>query len=305
MLSSLRQLRHFEALYRSGSFVAAAKDQNISQSTLTKSIKQLEESLGGSLFDRTTRSVHPTELAQRLVPYASEILAQADNMSREVGLLQNKQHGQVAIGSGAYPMQPLLTRAITEFAQANPEITVSLESNDQQAMLEKLVKRQLHLIVCDASKYEVSAHIDQMERIPLAPDRVVVVYRADHPLRDESPDFRNLLKYRWASPTSSPHFLRRMAPRQAAASARGSHPQLRLNSVSACVDVARTGDVLAIVPRGYAVEACKSGEFCWVEPSHPIETNDAIHFLKNRTFGPAVQELIGIIRQTAKELAAP
>lgn len=304
MLSSLKQLRHFEALYRSGSFVVAAREQNISQSTLTKSIKQLENSLGGSLFDRTTRSVHPTQLAQRLIPYAGEILAQADNMEREVGLLQARQLGRIAIGAGPYPMQSLLTRAITIFAQANPEITVSLEAGDQQAMLDKLVNRQLDLIVCDASKYEVSAHIDQMERIPLAQDRVVFVHRADHPLNGRTPKVRELLQYRWAAPSSSPHFLRRMAPRQAAESARGDHPQFRVNSVSACVDLTRTGDVLALVPRSYAMEACSSGEFCWLEADRPIETNDATHLLKNRSCGPAVNELIEIIRTTARELAA-
>ncbi len=302
MISSLRQLRHFEALYRTGSFIAAARDQAVSQSTLSKSIQQLESTLTAPLFDRTTRTVHPTEFAQRLIPYASEIIAQADNMSQEVDFLQNKQRGRIAIGCGPYPMQPLLTRAVTSFARTNPQITVSLEADDQQTMLDKLITRQLDLIVCDASKYEVSAHIEQIQRIPIAPDTVVVVLHPEHPLNNETLDFSNLVKYRWAAPSSSPHFLRKMTSPQGAGSSGGGHPQFRLNSVAACVDLARTGDVLAIVPRAYAEEACKSGEFRWLQPVRPVKTNDAIHFLKGRTFGPSVREMIEIIQHTADEV---
>ena len=63
----LRQLEHFEAVYRLRSFTRAARELYLSQSALSRSIQALEADLGQTLFDRSTQAV------DRLVGHFDEI----------------------------------------------------------------------------------------------------------------------------------------------------------------------------------------------------------------------------------------
>lgn len=62
----LRQLRHFVAVADLGHFTRAAESVHLSQSALSASVRALENELGTSLFERTTRSVLPTAAGRTL-----------------------------------------------------------------------------------------------------------------------------------------------------------------------------------------------------------------------------------------------
>src|SRR4051794_22202612 len=63
----LRQVEHFLAVARCGSFTAAAQEVHVVQSALSASIRKLEAELGTPLFERTTRRVALTEAGRALV----------------------------------------------------------------------------------------------------------------------------------------------------------------------------------------------------------------------------------------------
>ena len=65
---TLRQLRAFLAVARTGSFTLAAESLYITQSALSGLIKELEQTLGMRLVDRSTRRVYLTEIGARLYP---------------------------------------------------------------------------------------------------------------------------------------------------------------------------------------------------------------------------------------------
>ena len=71
---NLAQLGFVDAVAFERSFTAAAAKCHVTQPTLSNGIRQLEEELGGRLFERTTRSVRLTELGQHLLPYVREVL---------------------------------------------------------------------------------------------------------------------------------------------------------------------------------------------------------------------------------------
>jgi DNA-binding transcriptional LysR family regulator len=73
----LRQIEHFLAVVRHGSFTAAAQEIHIVQSALSASVRKLEAELGVPLFERTTRRVMLTEAGRALLPAAHRLLADA------------------------------------------------------------------------------------------------------------------------------------------------------------------------------------------------------------------------------------
>ncbi|RSD15357.1 LysR family transcriptional regulator [Amycolatopsis eburnea] len=95
----LRQVEHFLAVVRSGSFTAAAQEVHVVQSALSASIRKLEGELGASLFDRTTRRVTLTEAGRALLPLAHRIVADVAAARGEVAAVSGLTRGRVSIGT--------------------------------------------------------------------------------------------------------------------------------------------------------------------------------------------------------------
>ncbi|WP_257548206.1 LysR family transcriptional regulator [Sphingopyxis sp. DBS4] len=179
---NLRRLRHFDTLYRLGSYARAADELGLTQSALTRSIQKLEEELGTTLFDRTTHYVRPTSDADRLIRSARDVIAASANLEQEARGLGQPSSGTVAVGAGPYPLQPLLTDAIARFAKGHPGVRVTVTGGPSEQLLETLVDRRLDLVVCNRAKFATSAHADEVLCIPLPPEPLVLVCALDHPL---------------------------------------------------------------------------------------------------------------------------
>lgn len=76
---TVKQLRAFLAVARTLSFTQACEQLHLSQPALSLAIKGLEDSLGGRLLIRTTRSVRLTPEGESLVPLAKRLLVEWDN----------------------------------------------------------------------------------------------------------------------------------------------------------------------------------------------------------------------------------
>ncbi|MGW5382066.1 LysR family transcriptional regulator [Nocardia sp. NPDC003963] len=94
-----RQVEHFLAVARAGSFTAAAHDVHIVQSALSASIRKLETELGAALFERTTRRLRLTEAGQAFLPRAQRLVADIDAARDEIAALGELTRGRVAIGT--------------------------------------------------------------------------------------------------------------------------------------------------------------------------------------------------------------
>ena len=141
----LRQLQHFEALYRLRSFVQAAQEHAVTQSALSRSLKKLELELGQRLFDRTTHAVEPTDAAEGLIQGARNVIDAMRAFDEEARRLQGGARGHVRIGTGPYPAQPLLTGAIRSISARHHGIQVSVVAGTARDLLAALLGRELEI----------------------------------------------------------------------------------------------------------------------------------------------------------------
>jgi DNA-binding transcriptional LysR family regulator len=95
----LRQVEHFLAVVRCGSFTAAAQEVHVVQSALSASIRKLEAELGTPLFERTTRRVALTEAGRALLPLAHRIVADVVAARGEMAAVTGLTSGRVSIGT--------------------------------------------------------------------------------------------------------------------------------------------------------------------------------------------------------------
>lgn len=95
---TLKQLRYFEALARHGHFGRAANDCAISQPALSVQIKELEETLGTELFERSARQVRLTNFGEAFALRVRDILRSVDELGDLARAAQTGLAGRLRIG---------------------------------------------------------------------------------------------------------------------------------------------------------------------------------------------------------------
>jgi DNA-binding transcriptional LysR family regulator len=154
----LRHLRYLIAVAEELSFGRAALRLHISQPPLSQQIRQLEEELGVTLFDRTKRQVKLTEAGKRLVAEAQKVLNQVDQF---VSLASRASEG--TIGSltvaGQAVLNEVLVQALREFVHQYPGVHIDLHFMNTASQIEALREGHVHVgflhLPVDASQLTV------------------------------------------------------------------------------------------------------------------------------------------------------
>lgn len=122
----IRFLEEFVSLVETCSFQETAEQLMLSQSALTKHIHHLEEEIGMSLFDRSTRSVKLNEYSTAFYPRAKEILAIYQEGLQELNDLKTNSAERLHIAFTPGAAQYDTVELIARFQKQYPEIEVTL-----------------------------------------------------------------------------------------------------------------------------------------------------------------------------------
>lgn len=123
---TVKQLRAFHAVYRSGKISAAADELALTQSAVSMLLKDLERTLDVVLFDRTTRALHATDAAHALAGPAQRLLAELAGLAGELRL-QTGVRGRVRVAVTPALAQVLMPPALQRMRQEHPEMRVVME----------------------------------------------------------------------------------------------------------------------------------------------------------------------------------
>jgi LysR family carnitine catabolism transcriptional activator len=176
-LMTVKQLRAFLAVAQSLSFIQACQRLHLSQPALSLAIKTLEESLGGALLVRTTRSVALTPEGEVLLPIARRLLADWDNAEELLRQHFTLQLGRVAIAALPSFAANLLPVALKAFRACYPKINVTVHDVINEQVVDMIRDHRVELgVVLEPES------LDGLTFIPLYLDRFVAVVPADSPL---------------------------------------------------------------------------------------------------------------------------
>ncbi|MBG1232248.1 LysR family transcriptional regulator [Aestuariivirga litoralis] len=119
-------LQAFMVVARERSFTRAAAQLGISQSSLSHTIRGLEERLGLRLLARTTRSVAPTAAGERLLGSLQPAFAQISAELQSLNALKDKPSGLIRISCGEHAARSALWPRIEKFLAQNPDVQVEI-----------------------------------------------------------------------------------------------------------------------------------------------------------------------------------
>lgn len=123
---TLRQLQALRAIYETGRISAAAQAMNVSQSATSVLLGQAEAALGTRLFDRTTRSLAPTQAMEQIVGIVARILGDVEALGAAVTDLRELERGRVRIAATPATGIALLPPTVRRFHAAHPKILLDM-----------------------------------------------------------------------------------------------------------------------------------------------------------------------------------
>ncbi len=140
---NLSQLQYAKAVADTFSFSRAAELCFVTQPTLSNAIVQLEEELGGRLFNRTTRKVSLTDFGIFLMPLIENVLLAQVNLKNQSRAFQNIEETQFRLGLSPLINSSLLTKVIEPFANRHPNFSFIFTELNLTDLYEQLADQKL------------------------------------------------------------------------------------------------------------------------------------------------------------------
>src|SRR6201991_1964944 len=123
---TLRQLRVFIEVARLQSFSRAGDEIGLTQSAVSRCVRELEGEIGLKLIDRTTREVQLTDVGVNLVGTVSRLIADLDSALHEVRELGQQKRGRVIVAASPTVACRLMPRVIASCLREFPLVTLIL-----------------------------------------------------------------------------------------------------------------------------------------------------------------------------------
>lgn len=152
--------RVFYTVANNGNITKASEELNISQPAISKSIKNLEEQLGGQLFVRTKRGVFLTEEGKEFYNYIKQAIEYITNAENKFTDLINLETGCIKIGIGTTLTKEFLLPYLEEFHALYPKIDIEIITNLTSDLMPKLKTGLVDIIILNLNEKNYGNDID-------------------------------------------------------------------------------------------------------------------------------------------------
>ena len=172
----MHQVRYFLALAEELNFTKAAQRCHVSQPSLTRAIRLLEEEFGGPLIHRERANTHLTEFGEIMHPHIAEIARRADALKDQAASFAERKRLRLGIMCtiAPTPLISLVRRMTDAHSDINLEITDSTAARLESLLLDNKL---------DVALYCRPEHRDErLHYISLFRERMLVVLHPQHPL---------------------------------------------------------------------------------------------------------------------------
>ncbi len=175
----LIQLRNFIAVVEAGTFRQAGRDLNLSQSSISKSLQQLEDEIGVKVLHRGAHGVAPTAAGKALLAHAKVIEAELRHARNDVQTIDGAQVGEIRVSASPTVAMGLLPRAVVAFQRTRPRVSFRIWEGVYPDILPAIRNGDLDFAIC---LVPTRPRDETLSFVNLVKDQVVPAVRADHPL---------------------------------------------------------------------------------------------------------------------------
>jgi len=176
---TLQQLRILKAVASEKSFTRAAEILFVSQPSLSKQIKILENRLGIVLLNRENNSISLTEGGRVFLKYSERILALCEESCRALNDVKNGDRGNLAVGASQTIGTYLMPRVLALFAQNYPQINIKVQVDSTRVIAKNVVNREIDIAVVGGDVPEELKKNLEIENF--VEDELILIVPKSHP----------------------------------------------------------------------------------------------------------------------------
>ncbi|QQL43972.1 LysR family transcriptional regulator [Sulfuriroseicoccus oceanibius] len=193
MQITLRQVELFLAIVKAGNMTHAAKSIALSQSALSMALKELEDQLGGPLFDRTGRGLQLNDRGRLLYPRAHELLQRVYDIEHMFDHSNEELHGELVVAASSTIGNYLLPEILARFCSDHPNVEIKTVVGNTSDVAQAIAACN-----ADIGFVEGTSLTPHTELKPWRDDDLVIIAHPEHPLaKFRSPTIDHLLEYDW------------------------------------------------------------------------------------------------------------
>lgn len=179
---NLQQLYYFQAIARLKNYTKASEQLHVAQSSLSHSIRDLEEEMGVPLFFKTGRSIDVTEYGKRFLIHVDKITEELENADQEMKNMLNPHMGKVRIALSHTVSNRFLPNMIKGFYETPQNRDVQFEFSEKTAaqIIESFSHRSIDL------GFGAKMDTEDLEYFHIFDEEIVAVVSSRHPLARRS-----------------------------------------------------------------------------------------------------------------------
>lgn len=295
----LEQLQAFLAVARTGSFQAAARQCGITQSTVSRQVRAVEDDLGVPLFHRSVQA-KLTVAGSSLLPRATRIDKEWQQAQQDISDLINGKQTELCISGIHSVCAYLLPPIVTQFCHSHPDVQLRVTALGSDRSLKVL--RDGLVDVSIVMHNPLLTGNQEMVVTPLYEEPVEVLMAADHPLTAHS-------IVQWSEIARYPQVvfkdgygMQRIVQGQFREQGADFKVALELNTLDAFRGVVRQGNLVALLPRSALSESRRDLALAVRPTGEPTLRRKVVMVTTHdRLMIPPIREFCDLVQQQAKD----
>ncbi len=298
----LHDLHVLMAVAQAGSMRKAAAVLHTTQSAVSRSIADLEHTIGTKLLDRTAQGIEPTRYGHVLLRRGAAVFDELKQGVQEIEFLSNPEEGELLIGSGSAFAEGFVLAVIDRLSRQYPRVAYHLMPYALTSLYGQLRERRIELAFSGNSELEPQ---DDIDAEVLFEEPLVVAASAENPwVRRRHVHLADLIDepWTWSPPGTVVDRLVVEAFR-----ANGLEPPratVYTDAINVRIRLAATRGFLLVVPASLLSLPAKHELLRRVPVELPTTRRQmGIITLTNRTLSPLAQMFIACARDVARPLA--
>lgn len=299
-LLTLQQIRVVVAIAEHRSLGKAGEQLHMSQSAVSRTLRQVEERLGIRLFDRSQNGVTSTKFVAPILKFAPSINRAIRETARDLKLLNNPESQSLRLGAGIHANDLWINPAIASLVRSNPDVDISVEIYADYELADHLREGTVDYALSELGDYIGCEDlvIEQLAELDLH-----AICRNGHPLTTLArPDIKDLSCFPMVGNTLS----RVIATQFDGLCGRlgrydpvcgGMLPAIRVTTLSAIKSILLESDAIAVMPSDTVRADLDAGTLVALERSHMpwLVARTGFIFAKSRRVTPLMREFCSAV----------
>jgi DNA-binding transcriptional LysR family regulator len=297
----LLDLHILMAVAQAGSMNKAAAALNMTQPTVSRSIAELEHTVGVRLLDRNARGVEPNAYGRALLDGGTAVFDDLRQAVKNIEFLADPTAGEVRIGSNAPVAASLVPAVIDRLSRRHPRITFHLVTTETERLYRELSERNVDLVV--GQRFGPLAD-EQLGFERLYDEPLVVVASVQNPwARRRRIKLAELMNELWALPPPESALGSLFMEAFGASGLNYPRATVCVFAHEARISLLETGRFLSIFSKSRLTLPTERPQLKVLPVEAPLPSRPVgLLYLKNRTLSPATQLFFHHAREVAKPL---